>query len=244
MPSCLLARRWQLTNTRYLLGPAGFLEPLNAQLDPVLHRFRVVQRFDVVPKSAVANPTRLEELTAELSTNGQYAVFEFTGALPRASLYAHWQVSTNLSATLEKLASPSFDPTQTVLVDSPIAAAVPATRTNQPAGTVEFARYTPAAFTLKARAEVPSVLLVNDKYDLDWKAFVDGRPAALMRANYIMRGVMVPAGSHTVEFRFRPSIGALYVTISAYAVGVLFLAALLWQMRVRHPEASVPKPAK
>ena len=31
----LMARRWQLTNTRYLLGPAGFLDVLNEQLDPL-----------------------------------------------------------------------------------------------------------------------------------------------------------------------------------------------------------------
>jgi len=46
----MYARRWQLTNTRYLLGPAGFLDGLNEQLDPLQHRFRIVQRFDVLPK--------------------------------------------------------------------------------------------------------------------------------------------------------------------------------------------------
>ena len=42
----LMARRWELTNTRYLLGVAGFLGILNEQLDPVQHRFRIAQRFD------------------------------------------------------------------------------------------------------------------------------------------------------------------------------------------------------
>ena len=55
----LIARQWELTNTRYLLGPAGFLDVMNQQLDPVQHRFRIVQRFDVVPKPGItpANPT-------------------------------------------------------------------------------------------------------------------------------------------------------------------------------------------
>ena len=41
----LIARQWQLTNTRYLLGPAGYLDLLNQQLDPGQHRFRIAQRF-------------------------------------------------------------------------------------------------------------------------------------------------------------------------------------------------------
>ena len=117
----LLPRRWQLTNTRYLLGPAGYLDVLNSQLDPVQHRFRIVKRFDVVLKPGVEEfHQRLEELTAvpsEDNVNGKYttfckdlALFEFTGALPRAKLYSNWQVSTNDAATLKLLADKNFDP--------------------------------------------------------------------------------------------------------------------------------------
>ena len=65
-----------LTNTRYLLGPAGFLDVMNQQLDPVQHRFRIVQRFEVMAKPGIGQPTRLEELTAVPNENGNYALFE------------------------------------------------------------------------------------------------------------------------------------------------------------------------
>ena len=52
----LLARRWELTNTRYLLGPTGYLDLLNSQLDPVRRRFRVVATFDVVPRRGPVAP--------------------------------------------------------------------------------------------------------------------------------------------------------------------------------------------
>src|SRR5208282_6197772 len=90
----LFARRWQLTNTRYLLGPAGFLDVMNEQLDPGQHRFRIVQRFDITLKPGVEQFTKLEELTAVPTDNGPYALFDFTGALPRAKLYSHWQINT------------------------------------------------------------------------------------------------------------------------------------------------------
>lgn len=111
-----LLRRWELTSTRYLLGPAVFADGLNQQLDPQLKRFGDALRFNIEPKPGIITPRRLEELTAVVATNGQYAVIEFAGALPRAGLYSQWLTQTNDAQALATLVSPSFNPGQTVLV--------------------------------------------------------------------------------------------------------------------------------
>jgi hypothetical protein len=259
----LLARHWQLTNTRYLLGPAAFLDSLNQQLDPAQRRFRIAVRFDLIPKQEVAVPggisleqfvnyLPLEKITARLSADGPYALFEFTGALPRARLYSNWQLPmndktavsgltmTNLGAggwtflqqvgtndflTLNGLASPAFDPWQTVLLaESPAAPNPPAMSTNENSGSVEFTSYTPKDIKFHTQAATPTVLLLNDEFDPHWRVFVDGKPAPLLRANFIMRGVYLPAGEHSVEFRFSLSVKPLFVTLSAIVVfGILFL---------------------
>ena len=220
----LMGRHWELTNTRYLLGPVAFLDILNAQLDPGQHRFRIVQRFDVVPKPGIDQPNQFEQLTATPNENGGCALFDFTGALPRVKLYSNWQVNTNDEATLKTLASANFDPWQTVLVSQPLSAAP---STNQEAGTVEFKRYAPKDIVFDAQATTPAVLLLNDRYDPHWFVFVDGRPMELLRCNFIMRGVYLPPGPHTVEFQYKISNGPLYVTLAAIAVG-LFLCGCLW----------------
>ena len=228
----LIARRWQLTNTRYLLGPAGFLDVMNEQLDPGQHRFRIVQRFEIVAKPGVERPTQLEELTAVPGDNGGYALFEFTGALPRVKLYSHWQISTNDTATLQTLANLSFDPWQTVLVSTPRPTAP--TVTNDNSGTVEFKSYAPKDIRFATEAGTPTVLLLNDKFDSLWRVWVDGRPAELLRCNFIMRGVYLTPGTHIVEFKFELPHSLLYVSLAAIIVGLILSGSLIiWQRRTR-----------
>lgn len=255
-------RRWELTNTRYLLGPTVFLDFLNQQFDAARNRFRIGLQFDLAAKpGADASGPRAEQITTGISTNGQLAVFDFTGALPRAKLYSNWKVSTNDPAklhewvkeiqsrlppgmaemgralaaqgttdlaTLKELADGSFDPAQTVLLPGPIA--TPA-GTNQSVGAVNFVSYAPKHIVLKARTKSPAVLLLNDKYDPNWRVLVDGQSAPLLRCNYIMRGVQVPPGEHQIEFHFAPSLIGLYVSLAALVLG----AALLGYLAVPSP---------
>ncbi len=275
-----MSRHWQLTNTRFLLGPAAWLDSLNDQLDPVKRRFRIAMRFNLAPKPGVLEPILPEQITAVADTNGPYALYDFAGALPRARLYSNWQVSTNFQAarnhllpsvrklveqhalpkdfydslaqagtndqaTLAELVSDTFDPEQTVLLADPLPEAPITGPTNQPAGTVDFTSYAPKDFVLKADAKLPAVLLVNDQYDPNWRVSVDGKPAPLLRCNYIMRGVYVPAGIHTIEFRFRMSLRPLYISLTGIAVALALIGILIaTKPKQAAPEVTRPSPAK
>ncbi len=223
-------RHWELTNTRYLLGLALPPDQLNQALDPIRKPFRILKYFKVAPKPDQTGPIEgFEQLTAVPTTDGPLALYEYTAALPRARLYANWQVSTNDEQTLKLLANRGFDPAQTVLVADTLPAPAPA-QTNaspsQSAGTVEFASYAPRQIVLHAKAAAPSVLLLNDQFDPGWKVSVDGKPAALLRCNYVMRGVQVPAGEHQIEFRFTAPLTGLYTSLVGLAVGVVLLLCL------------------
>ena len=237
-----IARRWQLTNTRYFLGPAAYLDSLNQQLDPENRRFRFAQRFNVLPKPEIDVPSGitpeqfahylpLNKLTAVPTENGEYALFEFTGALPRAILYSHWQVSPNDSVTLRTLTSADFDPWKTVLVSTPLPDAPATNTTSGNSGTVEFKSYDPADIQFNVQANTASVLLLNDKFDPNWHVFVDGKPSPLLRCNFIMRGVYVTAGAHSVEFTFSLPMSPLYISLSAIGVGILLCGFLFFSTR-------------
>ncbi|MBM3881587.1 MAG: hypothetical protein FJ387_17990 [Verrucomicrobia bacterium] len=231
-------RLWQLTNTRYVLGLAGSLaDTLNNQLDPQQKRFRVRLPFTL----AQARPGG--PISTLTNAAGPLALLEFTGALPRAQLYAQWLAQTNTDQTLKTLADPAFDPNQIVLVNEP-APELPAPATNAAthprAGTVEFVHYAPKQLTLQAQADRPAVLLLNDKFDPRWRVTVNGQPAPLLRCNFLMRGVYLPPGDHRLEFRFGTSWVPLGVSLLGLAAAVGALG-LLWLSRAPHPKATDPR---
>ncbi len=218
-------RLWQLTNTRYLLGLSGLAEALNQQLDPTQKRFRESLPFGLAQDQAGG------AIHVVTNTPGPFAVIEFTGALPRAKLYAHWQIVTNGNDTLQRLADPAFDPNQTVLLTAAEDAPPRPTTTNAPAGTVTFASYAPKQVTLQTQSDAPALLLLNDKYDPNWTVAVDGRSQPLLRANFLMQGVALPAGAHTVALAFHVSLLPLWVSLLGLALTVGLLGWLGWEWR-------------
>lgn len=225
-----IARYWQLTNTRYVLGLAGqFVDLLNRQLDPAQKRFKVHTLF-TFSQSPEGN-----SILVHTNQTGPFALLEFTGALPRVKLYSQWQTMTNDQAALAQLASPAFDPAQMVVVSTNIPPSAPDTSTNQAAGTVAFTNYEPRRIELRADAGTPSVLLLNDKYDPKWKVRVDGHLQPLLRCNYIMRGVYLPAGSHTVVFSFEPPQRDMFVSLAALLLGLVLCGFLFISRKKQEP---------
>lgn len=221
----LLVRKWELTNTRYLLGVTDYADLLNKKFDPGRERFRIAASFNVVPKPGIARPVSLDELTTVFSSNGVFSIIEFTGALPRAKLYTDWKISTNDVETLQTLASPVFNPALTVLVSDPID---PSDRSGtNGGGRVEIRSYQPKRISLEAETGVPAVLLLNDRYSPNWRVSVDGKAGRLLRCNYLMRGVYLSPGKHTVEFIFAPSLRPLHISLFAIATGALLLLIAL-----------------
>jgi len=233
----LRARFWQLTNTRYLLGAVDWVEGLNQIMDPQQRRFRIAQRFDIVAKPGILQPQGLDDLTAALAPDGDLALIEFTGALPRVKLYSNWQVNTNDEENLKTLATPEFDPVKTLLISTPLDK-LPAASTNENSGTVEFKSYSPKRIVFTANAASPSVLLLNDKFDPNWRVTVDGKPAELLRCNFIMRGVQLSPGQHTVQFDFSMPNRPLFITLSAIIVALILAAVLVFVTRKSQTGAS------
>lgn len=60
-------------------------------------------------------------------------------------------------------------------------------------------------------------------YDKGWNAYLDGNKTDYCKVDYILRGMSVPAGQHTIEFRFEPSIYKLGNTVSVLSSILAYL---------------------
>ena len=176
------------------------------------------------------------------SPNGLLQILEFTGALPRASLYSDWRVDPSDASTLETLASTNFDPHQFVIVSNTIPLPNPL-NASQPAGTVEInTNYQPRRVELEADVKVPSVLLLCDRYNPKWVVTVDDKPAELLRCNFVERGVMLQPGKHTVVFRFTGSAATFVVSFTAVVIALCLCGWLAFTEDSLPPETG-PSPS-
>ena len=69
---------------------------------------------------------------------------------------------------------------------------------------IRLAEYRPQYQRYDYRSSVPSLAVFSEiYYDKGWKAYVDGEETPYLRADYVLRALPLPAGEHTVEWRFR-----------------------------------------
>ena len=228
----LVGRLWQLTNTRYILGSKEVVDQLNGMVDPVQKRIRLKMPFGLglkpgvtPPNASTATADMVQLLTATASETGPFAALEFTGALPRAKFYTDWQAGLSDAQTLQQLRAPDWDPARQVLLSEKIAGTTPSP--TSATSEASITQYAPKHITVKTRSTAPGILLLNDRWHPDWKVTVDGQSAPLLRANFLMRGVSVAAGEHTVEYRFDPPHQTLWVSFAAVATGLLLVGILI-----------------
>jgi hypothetical protein len=234
-------RLWQLTNTRYMLATASGVDLLNEKAGPDRGSFQIRALFNLEKKPGINQVADVGDITVVEGQRGSYALIDFTNALPRVKLFSNWQVPTNDDAALATLVSREFDPMKTALVSKETPAPQAPTAPTSDAGTATITQYHPKFVQIKADVKVPSILLLNDRTAPDWKVRIDRKPGKILRCNYIMRGVFLSPGTHTIEFRYRPSLKTLYVTLCAFVVGIAVGGYLI---ATRKPSvAPVEKPA-
>ena len=72
--------------------------------------------------------------------------------------------------------------------------------------TVTLSHYHPEKLTYSTSSDTDGVMVLSEVwYPEGWKATIDGKSVQIIRANYILRALVIPAGDHIVELTFEPS---------------------------------------
>lgn len=175
-----------------------------------------------LPAPAGARWQRVESLEGVI-------VRENRRALPRA-----WSVSEVRQLSAEDVLSTihtsrfpggeRFDARTTALLEEPPPAMVePLAAT--PAD-VRILRVTDASIQVATSADHASFLVISNLHYPGWTSELDGVPARLYRANYVLQGVWVPAGVHRVVLRYRPTTLTWGGAISLFALALTAVASV------------------
>jgi hypothetical protein len=101
----------------------------------------------------------------------------------------------------------NFNPKKTAIVDKVFADQLQGAKPNaDPNASIKLVSYEPNDLKYESNASSQQVAVFSEiYYDKGWNAYVDGKLTPHFRTDFVLRGMVVPAGKHTIEFKFEPS---------------------------------------
>ncbi len=172
---------------------------------------------------------QIEGLKVGVYQDERIRIDELPVWFPRAWLVHSYAVVPDPDEVLKRMLSFSYARQALFESDPHLALSQPPVREPAP----EFTAYEADRLALKVRAGSDAILLLSELHFPGWEATVDGRPVEILRANYAMRAIALPAGEHEVEFRYRPA--SFRNGLIASGIGLILCLALtgfgLWRRR-------------
>jgi hypothetical protein len=198
-------------------------------------------RLETVPPGAVRLPPVLDMLGVlyvvfrgtppdsiqAFARSEDYWVMENPRALPRVYVPRRVTVEVNHAERLKRIKAADFDPREVACLEAPVDLSA------ECRGNAAIVADLPSRVTISITMDTPGLVVLADRWDKDWKATLNGKPVPVLRTNHLLRGVIVPSGAATVEFRYKPSSFAVGLASSVLAAAVLILWATVGQRRAR-----------
>lgn len=140
------------------------------------------------------------------------------------------------NADEEMAALTDFSPASTAIVDERFKKDELAAFNPNPssANKIELTNFHPDNMEYQATTNASNFAVFSEiwyKGNEDWKAYIDGKEVPFVRVNYLLRGLLIPEGTHQIEFKFYPKthyigqyitlIFSLLCVLPAIAIGIL-----------------------
>ena len=92
---------------------------------------------------------------------------------------------------------------------------------------IKLTSYAPDVLTYKSQSSANGTVVFSEiYYPYGWKAYIDGKPADIFRANYLLRAMNIPAGNHDIRMEFRPDSVRKGNTIATIFIVIMYATVL------------------
>jgi len=186
----------------------------------------------IVTGAELPSIPRLELVWRGVDFEGlQRYVYLNHGAQPRAFVVGAYRVVDD-DVALATMASGAVDLRDEVLLEK-APAIEPA---HADTAVVDITDYGFNEIKIRTRLQEPGILVLSDVYYPRWVATIDGEATEVLRANYILRAVAVPAGDHEIVFNYDTSLIRSSAIVSGSSLGgtlLLLIGGVLFSWRGR-----------
>lgn len=137
------------------------------------------------------------------------------------------------SADEEILALNNFDPRKTVVLNTKYQSSVKQSAEFDSSAVIRIEKqdiHNPDYKKYTYKSDCDQIAVFSEIfYEGDWKAYIDGKQCEIMQADYVLRALQLPKGSHTVEFKFEPDSLKTFTSVNfigSFLVVLLVIAAV------------------
>ena len=129
-------------------------------------------------------------------------------------------------AAAEMNALTGFNPADTAVVDASFKNIAGSANSSDSAASIRVVSYDNDVIKYSSQSSAASFAVFSEIYYPEgWKAYIDGKETPYCKADYVLRGLSVPAGKHDIEFKFHPS--SYYTGQTLIYVGNIILFACI-----------------
>ncbi|NCA85816.1 MAG: hypothetical protein EOM83_09610 [Clostridia bacterium] len=151
------------------------------------------------------------------------------GALGNAWIVGKYRLVDNADAEIAALNN--FDPATEAIIDRQFANQLQDYRSgSDSAAAIKLTSYAPNELHYSFSSAKDELVVFSEiYYDKGWNVYVDDKPMPYLRANYVLRGMVVPSGQHEIVWKFEPAVyhtGGLVAAIFSIIILLGFFAAL------------------
>jgi hypothetical protein len=182
-------------------------------------------RYLVLPATPAPDqlePTFSRELPI-VYADADVKVLENDRALPRVWI-VHNAVQLDDAQALEQISAGAIDPRRTAALEQ---APPPLAEPRSGSDLATILQYSPETIRVQVESAAAGLLILSDVVYPAWHARVDDTPSQIYVADGALRGVVVPAGKHTVEFEYASSALPNGAAITALTLLLLLAAAMV-----------------
>jgi hypothetical protein len=169
----------------------------------------------------------------KLISDGTFKVYENLDVLPRAFCVQRYEVIRDPEGILKRIGQKEFNPGMAAILEED--PGFPLASPDSGRAEVSIANYAPNEVRMLTDATGPSLLVFCENYYPSWKAYVDGQPSKLYRADYTFRAIPLPAGKHEVILRFESKQFRLGLIFSLLALLIFAAVAVTSFIKGKSP---------